>query len=95
MASLVCLLTGHAWSQQVGKPLPAFDAASVRPFADRCGAWGKPDIDPTHLRMKCAPLRFIILNAYGLDDFQLTGLPDWASSEFFTINAVTDAPTPP
>jgi len=78
------------------KPL-AFDAASVRPFVVPADgwAWGKPAIDPVRLRMPGAPLRFIILTAYGLDDFQLTGLPDWAAHEFFTIDAITDAPTPP
>ncbi|HEV2619571.1 MAG TPA: TIGR03435 family protein [Acidobacteriaceae bacterium] len=96
-ASVVCLLAGGAWGQPDAKTLPAFDAASVRPFALPAGgwAWGKPDIDPVHLRMKGSPLRDIILRAYGLDDFQLTGLPDWASHEFFTIDAVTDTPTPP
>jgi uncharacterized protein (TIGR03435 family) len=52
-------------------------------------------MDPVHFRMPGAPLRYIILTAYGLDDFQLTGLPDWAAHEFFTIDAVTDVPTAP
>lgn len=97
LASVVFLLAGWAWGQDVAKTLPAFDAASVRPFALPAGgwAWGKPAIDPVHLRMPGAPLRYIILTAYGLDDFQLTGLPDWAEHEFFTIDAVTDAPTTP
>lgn len=97
LASVVCLLTSGACGQQVAKTLPAFDAASVRPFVMPAGgwAWGKPDMDPLHFRMPGAPLRYIILTAYGLDDFQLTGLPDWASHEFFTIDAITDAPTPP
>lgn len=96
LVPVVCLLAGRARGQQVAKPLPAFDAASVRPFVVTGGlAWGKPDMDQLHLRMPHAPLRFIILTAYGLDDFQLIGLPDWAEHEFFTINAITDAPTPP
>jgi uncharacterized protein (TIGR03435 family) len=97
LASFVCLLAGGAWGQQVAKTLPAFDAASVKPFVLPAGgwAWGKPAMDPVRLRMPGAPLRFIILTAYGLDDFQLTGLPDWAEHEFFTIDAITDVPTPP
>ena len=97
LASVVCLLAGGAWGQQVAKTLPAFDAASVRPFVLPANgwAWGKPDMDPLHFRMPGSPLRDIILTAYGLDDFQLTGVPDWAAHEFFTINAITDAPTPP
>ena len=97
LASFVCLLAGGAWGQEVAKTLPAFDAASVRPFVVPADgwAWGKPAIDPVRLRMPGAPLRYIILTAYGLDDFQLTGLPDWAEHEFFTIDAITDVPTPP
>ncbi len=97
LAWVVCLLVGQACGQQVAKTLPAFDAASVRPFVVPAGgwAWGSPDVDPVHLRMRGSPLRDIIRAAYGLDDFQLTGLPDWAAHEFFTINAITDALTPP
>jgi uncharacterized protein (TIGR03435 family) len=97
LAVLVCLLVGGAWGQGAAKTLPAFDAASVRPFVLPVDgwAWGKPEMDTVHFRMPGSPLRDIILIAYGLDDFQLTGLPDWAAHEFFTINAVTDAPTPP
>jgi uncharacterized protein (TIGR03435 family) len=96
LASVVCLLAGGAWGQEIAKPLPAFDAASVRPFAPPAGgwAWGKPAMDPLHFRVPGAPLRYIILTAYGLDDYQLSGLPDWAANEFFTISAITDAPTP-
>lgn len=97
LALVVCLLAVGAWGQQVAKTLPAFDAASVRPFTPPAGgwAWGKPEIGSQRFRVPGAPLRYIILTAYGLDDFQLTGLPDWAAKEFFTVNATTDAPTPP
>ena len=97
LASVVSLLASRMWGQQVTKSLPAFDAASVRPFTPPATgwAWGKPDMDSQYFRIRGAPLRYIILTAYGLDDFQLTGLPDWAAHEFFTISATTDAPTPP
>jgi len=75
-------------SNSTTNAIPSFDVASVR-------SWGPPAINPVHFRMPGAPLRYIILTAYGLDDFQLTGLPDWAAHEFFTIDAVTDAPTKP
>lgn len=97
VASFVCLSARGAWGQQIAKTLPTFDAASVRPFVLPASgwAWGPPTINPVRLRMPGAPLRYIILTAYGLDDFQLTGLPEWAVHEFFTIDAVTDVPTPP
>ncbi len=84
-------------STESSKSVLAFDVASVRPFVPPAGgwAWGPPAIDSAHFRMPGAPLKYIILTAYGLDDFQLSGLPDWASQEFFTIDAVADAPTTP
>lgn len=96
-ASTVFLSVSSILGQQPTEKLPAFDAASVRPFTPPAGgwAWGKPKPDPVRFRMPGAPLRYIILTAYGLDDYQLTGLPDWAAHEFFTIDAVTDAPTTP
>ena len=97
LALIFCFLSTAVGGQQAAKGAASFDAASVRPFTVPATgwAWGPPEMDPVHLRVKGAPLRFIILSAYGLDDFQLTGLPDWAAHEFFTIDAVTDAPTTP
>jgi uncharacterized protein (TIGR03435 family) len=42
-----------------------------------------------------APLRMLIRNAYQLQDFQLVGLPDWASSERFDIVAKAEGDVPP
>lgn len=84
------------FGQEAPAPLPAFDTASVRPFQvpARGWAWGKPKMDPEHFSIPGAPLRFIILQAYGLSDYQLTGLPEEAK-QFYTISATTAAPTPP
>lgn len=92
---LALLIPGFSATGQA--PLPSFDSASVRPFqVPATGwAWGKPKMDPEHFSIPGAPLRFIILQAYGLDDYQLTGLPDWAAKQFYTITATTAAPATP
>lgn len=94
LAGLVLLL-GVALAAQTS--LPAFDVASVKPFKvpARGWAWGAPKMDPQHFSMPGSPLRDIILRAYGIADYQLTGLPDWAAHEFFTITASTAEPTTP
>src|SRR6266511_6268504 len=44
------------------------------------------------------PVRLLIRNAYQLQDFQISGGPDWLNSERYDINAKIEAPadgTPP
>ena len=40
------------------------------------------------------PLRELVRMAYGLQDFQIVGTPDWAESERFDINAKAEAGAP-
>lgn len=87
-------LASHAPQAGAPQPLPAFDAASVKPFtftpAVRCQ--GLPQTDPQHLTV-CANLEVIISEAYGLDDFQISGLPGWATKQLNYISATTAEPT--
>ena len=99
LTPIFLLLLSAAWAAQTptAQSPPAFDVASVKPFKLPAGgwAWGPPKMDPQHFSMPGSPLRDIILQAYGLADYQLTGLPAWAAKEFFTINASTAEPATP
>jgi uncharacterized protein (TIGR03435 family) len=72
----------------------SFDIASVKP--------GSPD-DPLRFRqppggrylVSGASLRVLIANAYDVRDYQITGLPAWANSEKFSIEAKANATIPP
>src|SRR6185437_9271044 len=97
LAGAMVLAIGLGLTAQQPAAAPKFDAVSVKPFeVPRTGwAWGPPKMDPEHFRIPGSPLRDIVLDAYGIDDFQLLDLPDWAAHEFFTITATTDAPAAP
>src|SRR6266487_4622992 len=77
---------------------PSFEVASIKPNKS-----GDPrvsiGIQPGgRFTATNYPLRFLIRNAYQLQDFQLVGGPDWIASERFDIvaKAAGDVPrTPP
>jgi uncharacterized protein (TIGR03435 family) len=64
-----------------------FEAASIKPAPDfatltppQRRAHCVTKIDAARVQMNCSPLRFLILRAYGLDDYQLSG-PDWMATQ--------------
>ena len=71
---------------------PVFDVVSVKPSDSpptRSSMHGTPDGV-----MLTATLRRAILNAYRLHDFQLTGGPDWMSTQSWEIQGKMDTPAP-
>jgi bla regulator protein blaR1 len=75
-----------AQEQQSTKPALAFDQATVRP--------GNPSDSNTSMQIqpgifieKNASLTSLIAFAYGVHDYQVTGLPAWADTDRFDIDA--------
>ena len=67
-------------------PGPSFEVASVK--ANSSGqAFGSLGAPPGTGRFEAtnASARLLILNAYGLRDFQLIGAPSWTESEHFDV----------
>ena len=82
-AALLMAATGIA---VFGQPavLPAFEAASIKPSESR----GLQMVRPLPGRLTAdAGLRLIILNAYGVQAYQLAGGPDWLDRERYHIEA--------
>jgi len=67
----------------------AFDVASVRP-ADSTDGRSLVQATPGRLAMTNLVLRRLILIAYGVNDDQLVGGPDWISSAHYDIEAKAD-----
>src|SRR5690349_24010935 len=63
-----------------------FEVASVKPAADANGRSLLQSV-PGRLRMTNLALRRLILNAYGVQDYQLSGDPPWLASEHYDIQA--------
>jgi len=71
---------------------PGFDVASVRPAANPDGQALLQAV-PGRLRMTNLTLRRLLLNAYGVQDYQLLGDPPWLASEHYDIQATAAGST--
>lgn len=67
---------------------PGFEVASVRPTANPDGQSLLQAV-PGRLKMANLTPRRLILNAYGVQDYQLLGDPAWIASERYDIQATT------
>jgi len=72
---------------------PQFDAASVKP-SDASNSHRGFNGSPGGRVFFGGSARMLVQYAYGLQDYQVTGGPDWASSDTFVINAVPPDDSP-
>src|SRR5579872_3795699 len=70
---------------------PAIEAATVK-----LNSSGDPgvdqQIDPARIRLHNAPLRILIRAAFDIKNYQLIGLPGWADSDRWDVEAAATAP---
>ena len=93
LAALAILYSATAFSQTPAK-LPEFDAASVKPAQPPqpgqrmiIGMRGGPGTDdPEHVNYNASTLMDLIMQAYNVKEYQVTG-PSWLSSERYEIQA--------
>jgi bla regulator protein BlaR1 len=69
------------------EPRPVFDVATIKPSAPSMTYALYEAAAPGDLRLSGFTVRELILNAYGLLPFQLTGEPAWADSQRYDITA--------
>lgn len=83
--SLTALVLASAFAQS--DVALAFDVASIHRNgpADQAGSF--EFLPSGRFRAENYPLRTIILRAFHIDDFQLSGGPDWLIKERYTIQA--------
>jgi uncharacterized protein (TIGR03435 family) len=87
---LVAVYASFVFGQTQFPPAhPRFEVASVK---RNTGSDGRSFLQAVQGRliMTNLPLRRLILNAYDLQDYQLSGDPPWASSEHYDIQAKAD-----
>ena len=80
-----------AQTQSVAALLPAFEVASVRPSdpsSTNCFSMSPPGLGQFHVT--CAPMSFLIALAFGVNDYQIEGRPDWLGSVIYDISAKTE-----
>jgi uncharacterized protein (TIGR03435 family) len=74
---------------------PSFEVASVKPSAPAAGGGkkgGPGAVDAGLFSVRGRTLQALILMAYGIQDFQLSGGPRWAAADRFDIQAKPSAP---
>jgi uncharacterized protein (TIGR03435 family) len=95
--SLLIVIACFGYSQTTDKPL-AFDAASIKPNATvsaegRAGpAGGSVRITQGTVVGRNVTARRIILTAYRLSEYQLSGGPAWLDRDTFDLNAKANTP---
>jgi uncharacterized protein (TIGR03435 family) len=82
------LLAGLAYSQS--ETAPAFEVASVKLTVDpEPYHW---EMSPGHLRVRSINLKQCVVQAYQIQDFQVSGGPSWAYSDRYDIDGNADGP---
>ena len=74
---------------------PQFEVASVKPAAPQTGNVFRTAMgaDPSRVSYSGVPLRLVLMRAYGVKDYQISG-PDWLDTERYEINATVPPGTP-
>ena len=89
---LSALFAVVGFSQQT----PSFEVASVKPTAGRGGGKGAKGggstADPMLFSRHETTLRSLILRAYDIEDYQLSGGPAWIDSDRYDIDARPEHP---
>jgi uncharacterized protein (TIGR03435 family) len=93
IAGLVAVAVPMVFSQvtatQSPPPLPAFAVASIKP--DKSGNGGSRMMStPDGFSATNIPLQFLLREAYGVEDDQISGAPNWIRSEGYDIEAKVD-----
>lgn len=68
--------------------LPSFDVASVKPDDPNDRIRGDRELDAGgRLVFRAATLQWLIIQAYGLQPYQISGGPSWVDNELFNLEA--------
>lgn len=87
---LVLSATATAYSQAVTAPLPAFEVATIKP----CDPNAASQIVGFHSRpggrifVGCVTAKELVYYAFKVQEFQISGGPDWISADLYNIEAV-------
>jgi len=89
--SVVPRWIAFAQAPSAAPKLQAFDVVSIKP--DPSGGDGTDmRTSPGHLTVVNTTADELLLFAFGVKDFQLTGKPDWLTKDRFDVDAVTGTP---
>src|SRR5579872_3746838 len=88
---LVLAISSAAFAQGTVATTDTFEVASVR-LSSPAGTGRAPQADPTHFYARGSTLKQLILRAYDIQEYELSGGPKWVGSDRFDIDAKSAAP---
>ena len=90
----ICAAPALAQSQPAAPASPAFEVATVEPSNPLAARSGKRGItaDPGRLSARRVSLKELILEAYAVYYYRISGGPSWLDSEEYDIDAKTETP---
>jgi uncharacterized protein (TIGR03435 family) len=75
--------------------LPVYEVASIKPDKSGPDNMMRVMFTADGLSVTNIPLKMLIQDAYGMEENQIVGAPDWVGSERYDIEAKVDAPDVP
>ena len=85
---LICACAGLRVEAQAPAPPKQFEVASIRPAAPGAPGGGAYLLMPGGTFVgRNLPVKRLVMEAYGISDFQITGGPAWIDSERYDIDA--------
>jgi uncharacterized protein (TIGR03435 family) len=82
-------------SQASDSARPSFEVASIKPNNSASRDSNTSTRDGGYLSATNVTLKLFIMQSYGLQDFQISGGPDWINAERFDIQARAEEGTVP
>jgi uncharacterized protein (TIGR03435 family) len=98
LGATATLAQSQPQDKSVHKPALQYDVASIKQiipgsgFTNVTGRIGMTDT-PDGFVARFATVKMLIVRAYAVDDYQLTGAPDWTNKESYDIDAKFDGST--
>lgn len=90
----IARVVGIPPSQAPGAPLPSFEVVSIKPNPNRNPyTTGGISGDADHVTMRLVTTGYLIMLAYNVKPFQITGAPSWVGSDRYDIDAKRDEAT--
>jgi bla regulator protein blaR1 len=83
--SIGLLTASSSRAQSQDSPKPSFEVASVKPSQQKQGMSARTEHG--RIALNGVTLKYLISNAYEIEDYQLSGLPGWAETDIYSIEA--------
>jgi uncharacterized protein (TIGR03435 family) len=83
--SIGLLTASSSRAQSQDSPKPSFEVASVKPSQQKQGM--SASAEHGRIAFNGITLKYLISNAYEIEDYRLSGLPGWAETDLYSIEA--------